>query len=145
MKNAKRSKEKEKRALVSCPDRLPSLLAASIPNSALFHDSLRLELGNLSVEIVDNLQRLFNRRDEFSALPLPASELDDLLVLAAALGVDLLARLAALAVLMDVEDEFHAARFTCAVLAVAVLAEAVPFPVAAVEQDLVEEAHGGGG
>ena len=39
-------------------------------------------------------------------------------------------------------NEFHAAGFARAVFAVAVGAEAIPFPVAAGVHDLVEETHG---
>ena len=57
------------------------------------------------------------------------------------LGVDLLAELASVADGHRLHDEFHSASFACAVLAVTVLPEVAPFPVATCESVLIEEAH----
>ena len=115
--------------------------SARLSNSLSLSLLLNLQLVNLLVEILDNLIRSLNGRLQLATLGLPSLDLDHFCSAAAELGVNLLAYLALVVASDDCIDELHAAGFSGAVFAVAVLTEAVPFPVAAGPHDLVEEAH----
>jgi hypothetical protein len=59
----------------------------------------------------------------------------------AALGVDFLADFAFLLELVRLHYKFHTARFTGAVLMIAMLSEMAPFPISAGETVLIEKTH----
>lgn len=103
---------------------------------------VRLEVVDLLVEITHRLNSLFNRRRIFLRLLLPALDAVDLSRSATVLGVDLLADLAFGAEPVRLLDQPHTARFTNAVLLVAMAAEMSPLPVVAGEYMLIVEAHG---
>jgi hypothetical protein len=102
---------------------------------------LNLQLVDFLIEVFDDLVRSLDGCFELAALGLPSLDLDYLCSTTAELGVDLLADLA-LVIAPDYRiDKLHAAGFSGAILAVAVLAEAVPLPITAGPHHLVEEAH----
>lgn len=78
---------------------------------------------------------------KLAALALPARDSLYLCSSSSLFRVDLVAKLAFLALQNGLHDEFHAARLSGSVLSVAVLYEVAPLPVAACESMLVEEAH----
>ena len=99
------------------------------------------ELVDLSVKSLDDIDRLFDRRSEPTTITLPTLNSVYFRSPTAHLGVDLFTEFAFLADGHGRHDEFHTACFTCTVFTIAVLAEMSPFPVAANETVLIEEAH----
>lgn len=101
------------------------------------------EVGNLSIQHLDHVTGSVNRGPEFATLPLPPTDPIDLCVSASLFRVDLVAELAFLTDRDRLHDEFHPARFTCAIFSVAMLSKVSPFPIAACKSMLVEETHVG--
>ena len=104
--------------------------------------TLVAHLHDLFFERLHNLLAAVDAGGELAALALPAQDAIDLGRSSSLFGVDLLTQLALLADGYRCHDQFHAARFTGSVLAIAVLAEVAPFPVTALKSMLVEKAHG---
>jgi len=102
---------------------------------------LATQLVDLRVQRSDHVHRLVDRRSELIGLSLPSGYPLDLRRSASHLGVDLLAQLALLSHRDSCHDKLHAAGFANSVLAVAVLTEVAPLPIAADETVLIEEAH----
>lgn len=122
------------------PDRTRKL-SARLSNRLSLSLLLNLQLVNLLVEVFDNLVGSFDGSLQLTALGLPSLDLYYFCSTTAELSVNFLADLALVVASDDRIDELHAASLSGSILAVAVLMEAVPLPVAAGPHDLVEEAH----
>lgn len=120
---------------------MDTVLSARLSNCLSLTLFLNLQLVDLLVEVFDDLVRSFDGRLQLTALGLPSLDLGHFCSTTAELGVDSLADLALIVAPGYRVDKLHAASLSGAVLAVAMLAEAVPLPVAAGPHDLVEETH----
>jgi hypothetical protein len=103
--------------------------------------TLAAKLIYLPVEGSNDVGGPIDGGSKLGALALPARDPFDLCSSASLFRIDLVAKLAFLALGHGLHDEFHAARLAGSVLSVAVLSEVAPLPVAACESILVEEAH----
>jgi len=110
-------------------------LQASLALIAKVHDLLLERLNNVLAAI--------DAGAKLATFTLPTHDPVDLSHSSALLGVDLLAQLAFLAYWHRCHNQLHTTGFTRAVLAVAVLTEVAPLPIAALESVLVKEAHYG--
>lgn len=95
------------------------------------------------VKTFDQVVRLIDGVSETSGFTLPPGDLVELSGSSTEFRLDLLAGLALVPDSIGCHDEFHTARFSGAILSVAVLSEVSPLPVAAGEDVLLVEAHGG--
>lgn len=101
-----------------------------------------IQRHQLSIKLMDHLNRLLKRRGIPLGLFTPASNAFHFCISASLLGVHFLADLASSTGQDTLVYQLPAACFTGAVLGLAVQAELSPFPVAAAENVLVVVAHG---
>lgn len=103
--------------------------------------TLPLQATDILLDIQNELLRPIHRSLEVTAFALPPVHALDLGVTPAILDFDLLAEAALRFLKHGLVDQFHAARFTSAVLVIAPVREPAPAPASAVELFLVVEAH----
>lgn len=115
--------------------------SARLSNSLSLPLLLDLQLVNLLVEVFNDLVRSLNGCLQLAALGLPSLDLYHFCSTTTELGVNLLADFTLVVASDDCIDKLHTTGLSGAVLAVTVLAEAVPLPVAAGPHNLIEEAH----
>jgi len=119
--------------------------ASSTPASIANHLVLGLLLLLQDVDLILKESGVFHgflhRGSEFVSVPGPALVVSHELVVTTLLPLDLLTKGAFLGELKSLKDHLHAARFTTAVLLLAVLTEVAPLPVTADELGVVVVTH----
>lgn len=103
--------------------------------------TLAHQILHLTLQLPDDVLGALNRGHKFAPFPLPS--VNALLLLGATplLCIDFVTNPAFLAVRHCAHNKLHTARFTCAILSVAMLPEMAPFPIATSETMLVKETH----